>query len=72
MNDDKGIRCNSKFRLWSKMITSIRNEIRNSAYPARIEILWILIALVTGLHFTEGNSDYDLIKYLTGFSAIAK
>lgn len=67
VNDDKAM-----FRLWRKKITIIRNEIGNSAYPAHVESLWILTALVIGLHFTDKSPRYGLMKWITGFSVVAE
>lgn len=71
-NDDKAMLCNSTFRSWRKKFTILRNEIRNSAYPAHVESLWILIALVIGLHFTDKTPRYGLMKWITGFSIVAE
>lgn len=73
--DDKKVfqhEWNSRLRWWRKQITKFRSKIRNSAYPAHVESLWMLIVLVTGLHFADRNSPYGLMKYLTGFRVIAE
>lgn len=72
MNDDKTVLYHSKLRLWRQKITLFRNKIRNSAYPGHVDSVWILIALVNGLHFAKKNSRYGLMNYLTEFSVIAK
>lgn len=71
VNDDKAMPSNSIFRTWRKKMTSVRMEIRNSAYPVRVESLWILVALVNGLHFADKAPHYGLTKFVTGlgFSA---
>lgn len=59
------------FRSWLRKITNFRNKIRNSAYPVRVESLWILIAVVNGLHFSDKTSNYGLLKLVTGLGVFA-
>lgn len=70
MNDDKRMLYNTKSGFWSRKITMFRNRIRNSAYPGRIQSLWMLIALVMGLHFA--GKSYGLMNYLAGYIVIAE
>lgn len=60
------------FRSWRQRIAMFRNTVRNSAYPAHIESLWILMATLVGLHFADINSTYGFMNYFTRFRVISE
>ncbi|KAJ6642115.1 Carnitine O-palmitoyltransferase 1, liver isoform [Pseudolycoriella hygida] len=62
---------NSTIRTLRRKITTFKNFIRNIVYPVHVETLWVLIALVNGLHFADKIPSYGLVKWLTGFEMFA-
>lgn len=52
----------SGIRSWKKRIARIKAGVRNGAYPAHLESLWIIMGLVTLLHFSSKSVPYDLVN----------
>jgi hypothetical protein len=47
---------------WRKRFARIRAKLRNGAYPAHLESLWIISALTMAYHFGTANSPFDVVK----------
>lgn len=62
----------SVFVLWCKQIAMLGCKVRNSAYPAHVESLWIITAIILGLHFGGRSTSYGLIELITGFEDVLK
>lgn len=52
----------SGLRSWKKRIARIRNGIRNGAYPAHLQSLWIVISVAAALHFSGKNTPFDIVN----------
>ncbi|KAI5701653.1 hypothetical protein M8J75_011756 [Diaphorina citri] len=42
---------NSGVRSWKKRLARFKNSIKNGIYPAPLQSLWAVVALVSSLHF---------------------
>lgn len=54
----------SGLKSWKKRIARYNTKIRNGVYPAHLESLWIISALVTAFHFSAKNVPFDLVNVL--------
>lgn len=54
----------SSFGSLKKRMVRFRAKVRNGAYPAHIESLWIIIILVAALHFNTQLLPFDLVNVL--------
>jgi carnitine O-palmitoyltransferase 1 len=52
----------SGVRSWKKRVARIKAGIRNGAYPAHLESLYVILILVTLLHFSSKRVPYDLVN----------
>lgn len=52
----------SGVRSWKKRIARIKAGIRNGAYPAHTESLWVIMVLVFLLHYSSKKVPYDLVN----------
>jgi len=52
----------SGIRSWRKRLARFRSGVRNGAYPAHLESLWVLMGLVTLVHFSNKQVPYDLVN----------
>jgi carnitine O-palmitoyltransferase 1, liver isoform len=52
----------SGVRSWKKRIARTKNKLKNGIYPAHIESLWAVIAVVMALHFSTKKVPYDLVN----------
>ena len=43
-------------------LSSFQNGIRNGAYPAHLQSLWIVISIAAGLHFSGKKTPFDLVE----------
>lgn len=51
----------SGWRSWKRRIARFNTKIRNGVYPAHLESLWIVILLVSAIHFkTQAKLPFDL------------
>lgn len=53
----------SGLRSWKKRIARVKSGVRNGVYPAHLESFWVLIGLVTLLHFSIKKVPYDMVNY---------
>lgn len=60
----------SGFCYLRKLLTLFGRKVKDSAYPGHVESLWILITLVTGLHFA--GIPYGLMQYLSKFKILTE
>lgn len=63
---------NSVIRLWRRKVSNFRMGIRNSAYPVRVESLWIVVVLVNGLHFADKTPHNGLTECVKGLGFFAE
>jgi carnitine O-palmitoyltransferase 1, liver isoform len=54
----------SGVRSWKKRIARSKNKLKNGIYPAHIESLWAVIAVVMALHFATQQVPYDLVNII--------
>jgi len=52
----------SGWRSWKKRFAKFRSGVRNGLYPAHLESLWVVLAIVLGLHFTVNKVPYNLVN----------
>ncbi|KAG5684914.1 hypothetical protein PVAND_014123 [Polypedilum vanderplanki] len=52
----------SGVRSWKKRVARIKAGIKNGAYPAHLESLYVIMILVTLLHFSNKTVPYDLVN----------
>ncbi|XP_070506218.1 carnitine O-palmitoyltransferase 1, liver isoform isoform X2 [Chironomus tepperi] len=52
----------SGVRSWKKRLARIKAGIRNGAYPAHLESLWVIMILVTLMHYASKKVPYDLVN----------
>jgi len=57
----------SGLRSYRKRVVRFLGKVRNGVYPAHVESLGILMALVMGLHFSTQRVPYDLVNYFIAF-----
>lgn len=53
----------SGVRSWKKRFAQYRSKVRNGAYPAHLESLWLIMGLVMALHFSQIRVPYDLVNF---------
>lgn len=53
----------SGVRSWKKRLARTKSKIRNGVYPAHLESLWVIMALVMAVHFFTRKVPYDLVNY---------
>lgn len=53
----------SGVRSWKKRLGRFKNKVRNGAYPAHVESLWIIMGIAMALHFSKNKVPYDLVNY---------
>lgn len=51
---------NEQFIEQSHFSCKLQNSIRNGAYPAHLQSLWIIISIAFGLHFSGKKTPFDL------------
>lgn len=56
----------SGLRSWRKRFVQFKIKVRNGAYPAHLESLWIIMGLVLALHFSAYNIPHDPVNKLVG------
>ena len=49
-------------RSWRKRFARFRSKVRNGVYPAHLESLFIITALVMAFHYSSTKVPYDLIN----------
>lgn len=54
----------SGIRSWKKRVGRLRNSIRNGAYPAHLQSLWIIISIAAALHVSGKKTPFDLANRL--------
>lgn len=52
----------SGLRSWKKRFVLFKIKVRNGVYPAHLESLWIIMALIAALHFAAYKVPYDLVN----------
>lgn len=52
----------SGVRSWKKRFARIKAGIKNGAYPAHLESFYVIIILVTLLHFASKRVPFDLVN----------
>lgn len=57
----------SGLRSWRRRFARFRTKIRNGVYPAHLESLWIIIAVVMGFHFYKQNTPFDVVNTIFRF-----
>lgn len=58
----------SGLRSWKERLDRWKRKIRNGVYPAHLESLWIVMALVMAIHFSSRKVPYDLVNIFMRFS----
>lgn len=53
----------SGLKSWRKRIARFRSKVRNGVYPAHLESLWIIMAIVMGFHFYKKET-FDVVKFV--------
>jgi carnitine O-palmitoyltransferase 1, liver isoform len=56
----------SGLRSWKKRFIQFKIKVRNGAYPAHLESLWVIISIVTVLHFSSYKMPYNIVNNLFG------
>lgn len=54
----------SGLRSYKKRFASFKAKVRNGAYPAHLESLWIIMGVTMALHFSGYGVLFDLVKKL--------
>jgi hypothetical protein len=54
----------SGLRSWKKRFNRFQTKVRNGAYPAHLESLWVLTGLVTALHLAGYKVPLNLLDKL--------
>lgn len=57
----------SGVKSWRKRFARFRAKVRNGAYPAHVESLWLIIAITTGFHFYAQKTPFDIVKTIFKF-----
>lgn len=52
----------SGLRSWKKRMIRFKNKVKNGAYPAHLESLWVIMGVVMALHFVEYNGPVEAVK----------
>jgi carnitine O-palmitoyltransferase 1, liver isoform len=52
----------SGLRSWKKRFAQYRIKVRNGVYPAHLESLWIILAVVFSLHRASMKMPYDAVN----------
>jgi carnitine O-palmitoyltransferase 1 len=52
----------SGVRSWKKRIARLKSGVRNGVYPAHLESLWFLMAVVTIIHYSSFRVPYDMVN----------
>jgi carnitine O-palmitoyltransferase 1, liver isoform len=52
----------SGLRSWKKRLAQYRIKVRNGVYPAHLESLWIIMAIVFSLHRASLKMPYDAVN----------
>lgn len=52
----------SGLRSWRKRFIRYIAKVRNGVYPAHLESLWVVMCIVTALHFSSHQVPFDLIN----------
>nr|XP_018912089.1 PREDICTED: carnitine O-palmitoyltransferase 1, liver isoform isoform X1 [Bemisia tabaci]XP_018912090.1 PREDICTED: carnitine O-palmitoyltransferase 1, liver isoform isoform X1 [Bemisia tabaci] len=56
----------SGVRSWKKRLARFKNSVKNGVYPAPLQSLWAMVAIITSLHFAGFKMPYSLTdKILT-------
>lgn len=50
----------SGLKSWRKRFVRYKIKVHNGVYPAHLESLWIVLAIVMALHFSSYRVPYDL------------
>lgn len=51
---------------WRKRFIRFKTKVRNGAYPAHVESFWIVMVLVSALHFSDKRNYYNLVTPMVG------
>lgn len=54
----------SGLKSWRKRFVRYKIKVRNGVYPAHLESLYIVMAIVTAIHFSSYHVPYDLTDNL--------
>lgn len=54
----------SGLRSYKKRFASFKSKVRNGAYPAHLESLWIIMGVTMALHFSNYGVSFDLVNKL--------
>lgn len=52
----------SGLQSWWKRFLLYKIKVRNGVYPAHLESLWIIFAVVGAIHYSGSNLPYDLVN----------
>lgn len=52
----------SGFKTWKKRVTHLTRKIRNAVYPAHLESLGIIIAMILAVHCASQKVPFDLVN----------
>lgn len=52
----------SGLRSYRKRFASFKSKVRNGAYPAHLESLWIIMGVTMALHFSGYGTPFDLVE----------
>lgn len=55
----------SCLKSWKKRFIQFKLKVRNGAFPAHLESLWVIMGVVTALHFSGYGVPYDLVNKIT-------
>lgn len=59
-----GLIWKSGLKSWKKRFIRFKVKVRNGAYPAHLESLWVIMAVIIALHFSTYDVPYDLVSKL--------
>ena len=54
----------SGLKSWKKRLIRLKVKLRNGAYPAHLESLWVIMAVVMALHFLKYKGPHESINML--------
>ncbi|XP_063244784.1 carnitine O-palmitoyltransferase 1, liver isoform isoform X2 [Bacillus rossius redtenbacheri] len=55
----------SGIRSWKKRLARFKNSVKNGVYPAPLQSLWAIVAVIAALHFTEVGIAHSYVDKIT-------
>nr|CAD7194400.1 unnamed protein product [Timema douglasi] len=57
----------SGIRSWKKRLARFKNSIKNGVYPASLQSLWAIVAIIVALHFTGVGVAHKYVNTITNY-----